>query len=313
MGVVPNDEEARALTKANVGKIGRPFKHSDLEIAHLKSLRACTNMKLRRTEGFLRRSYGKGNTCRTTRPCASGPAHGRQHSVRHGCALQLWPTPTMTTDRTGQGQTGTNGWRHEKHGGKPGHLLYHAVANKKTGKFVASKTTATGDGDAPQFEELVEVSLRKYGMDPKKRREEVRRRRADPAAEKAVVVSCNDKIADASPRAVAKVAASVEGIHGSRDEKGEWQGRRLQNGQGCGPPRAGHGGGNRSSPRRRRSQKNRYAVGNGASLCGRHGGVDRHHTRNHACMSCLSPLPPRVAPTDSRQGTQETAVKVVGN
>ena len=210
MGAVTDDEEAEALEAANAGKFGRPYKYSDPKIRHLAFIRDATDVGLRRIQGVSNITYGRDATPDHTTLCRRINRLGGD--ARHGAAVvcDYGRTLILTADSTGESISNTNGWRHEKHGGKRGYLSYHTVANEDTGDFVASKLTAPEDGDAPQFEGLIEDALRNSGIDPEKRREEVRRRRADLAAGKAVMLSRNDGIADASPEAAAKVAAAVE-------------------------------------------------------------------------------------------------------
>ena len=167
---------------------------------------------------------------------------------------------SLTADSTGESISNTNGWRHEKHGGKRGYLSYHTVANEDTGDFVASKLTAPEDGDAPQFEGLIEDALRNSGIDPEKRREEVRRRRADLAAGKAVMLSRNDGIADASPEAAAKVAAAVERMLAGGDG-GAGGARAASEKGGKAKDRSGGAGGARAA-----SEKGRAAAKSAAMM-----------------------------------------------
>ena len=202
--------DARALEASNAGKFGRPYKYSDPKIAHLAALRDYTGAALRRVEGAGQLLYGMDGAPDHTTLCRR--LNSMDLEIPPGAAVlcDYGRTLVMTVDSTGEGMTRTNGWRHEKHGGKSGCLSLHTVAHEKTGEIAASKMTAPEGGDAPRFTDLIESALRKQGIDPEKRREESRRRRADLAAGKAIVLSRSDGVADAGTGAAAKIAASVE-------------------------------------------------------------------------------------------------------
>ena len=179
--------EAKALAEENAGKFGRPFEYSDDKIRHLGSLRVHMGAGLRRLEGMARRIYGEKNApdhttlCRRINALKPDIPPGAVVLYDYGRSLAL------TIDSTGEGMTKTNGWRMEKHGGKRGYLSLHTVSEEKTGKMIASKLTAPEEGDAPQFEGLIEDALARCGIDPEARREEVRRIREETAAGKAVI------------------------------------------------------------------------------------------------------------------------------
>ena len=202
--------EAEALAVDNAGKFGRPFEHSDAKITHLASLRVHMGAGLRRVEGMARRIYGEKKApdhttlCRRINSLKLGILPGAVVLYDYGRSLAI------TIDSSGVGMTQTNGWRREKHGGKRGYLSLHTVCDEKTGDILASKLTAPEEGDAPQFEGLIEDAIARRGIDPEARREEVRRIREELAAGKAVILSRNDGIANTSPEEAERLALSVE-------------------------------------------------------------------------------------------------------
>ena len=181
-----------------------------VKIQHLGILRDYTGTGLRQTEGMARCIYGKEGAPDHTTLCRRLNSMGVSNQAGAAVLCNHGRTLILTADSTGLGMAKSNGWRYEKHGGKRGYLLLHTIADEATGRLAASKLTAPEDGDAPQFTDLIESPLRKSGLDPEKRREEVRRLRADLAAGKTVILSRNDGIADTSPEAAAKIAAAVE-------------------------------------------------------------------------------------------------------
>lgn len=202
--------EAKALAEENAGKFGRPFEYSDVKILHLGSLRVYMGAGLRRIEGMARGIYGEKNAPDHTTLCRR--INSLKPDILPGAVVlcDKGRSLIITIDSTGVGMTKTNGWRIEKHGGKRGYLSLYTVSDEKTGNMIASKLTAPEEGDAPQFEGLVEDAIAKRGIDPEARREEVRRIREELAAGKAIILSRNDGIADTSPEAAAKLAMSVE-------------------------------------------------------------------------------------------------------
>ena len=210
IGGITGKAEAKALAEDNTGKFGRPFEHSNSKIQHLGSLRVHTGAGLRRIEGMARHIYGKKKAPDHTTLCRR--INALKTDILPGVALlcDKGRTLIVTIDSTGLGMAKTNGWRIEKHGGKRGYLSLHTVSVEKTGDIIASKLTAPEEGDAPQFDDLVEVVIGKCVADPEERKEEVRKKRAELAAGKAVILSRNDGIADTSPEAAARLAISVE-------------------------------------------------------------------------------------------------------
>ena len=271
MGAVTDDEEAGALEAANAGKFGRPYKYSDPKIRHLAFIRDATDAGLRRIQGVSNIMYGRDATPDHTTLCRRINSLGGD--ARHGTAVvcDYGRTLILTADSTGESMSDTNGWRHEKHGGKRGYLSYHTVARENTGEFAASKLTAPEDGDAPQFEGLIEDALRNSGIDPEKRREEVRRRRADLAAGKAVMLSRNDGIADASPEAAAKVAAAVERMLAGGDG-GAGGARAAHEKGGEAKDRSGGAGGARAAHKKGGEAKDRSGGAGGARAAHKKGG-----------------------------------------
>lgn len=236
MGVVSDDAEAKALAAQNDGKFGRPFGYSREKIAHLATLHALTGAGLRRVQGMANRMYGKENTPDHSTLCRRINAAGEDLLPGVAVLCDNGRILMISINSTGMSMPKTNGWRQEKHGGKRGYLLEHAVAEEGTGRFIASKITTPEEGDAPQFADLIKASLRKSGIDPGERREEVRRRREDLAAEKPIILSRNDGIADTSPEAATKVAESVERplAHGGERESGKGCGKGCGKGGGKG-------------------------------------------------------------------------------
>ena len=271
MGAVTDDEEAGALEAANAGKFGRLYKYSDPKIKHLAFIRDATDAGLRRIQGMSNIIYGRDATPDHTTLCRRINSLGGD--ARHGTAVvcDYGRTLILTADSTGESMSDTNGWRHEKHGGKRGYLSYHTIAHEETGEFVVSKLTAPEDGDAPQFEGLIEDALRNSGIDPEKRREEVRRRRADLAAGKAVMLSRNDGIADASPEAAAKVAAAVERMLAGGDG-GAGGARAAHEKGGEAKDRSGGAGGARAAHKKGGEAKDRSGGAGGARAAHKKGG-----------------------------------------
>lgn len=210
IGGITGKAEAKALAEDNTGKFGRPFEHSNSKIQHLGSLRVHTGAGLRRIEGMARHIYGKKKAPDHTTLCKR--INALKTDILPGVALlcDKGRTLIVTIDSTGLGMAKTNGWRIEKHGGKRGYLSLHTVSVEKTGDIIASKLTAPEEGDATQFVDLVEVAIGKCVADPEEREEMVRKKRAELAAGKAVILSRNDGIADTSPEAAARLAISVE-------------------------------------------------------------------------------------------------------
>ena len=268
IGGITDKAEAKALAEDNAGKFGRPFKHSNAKIHHLGSLRVYTGAGLRRIEGMARRIYGEKKAPDHT--TLNRRINALKTEILPGVALLCNGGRTLITtiDSTGMGMAKTNGWRIEKHGGKRGYLSLHTVANEKTGDIIASKLTAPEEGDAPQFDGLIEEVVGKCIADPEERKETVRRMRAELAAGKAVILSRNDGIADTSPEAAARLAVSVERLLA----EGEREGPKGSDARGGGTDGDGAGAKKGGAGAKKGGAVGRNARGAGAGTSGRGGG-----------------------------------------
>lgn len=272
--------EAEALAGDNAGKFGRPFEHSDAKILHLGSLRVHMGAGLRRVEGMARRIYGEKKApdhttlCRRINSLKLDILPGAVVLYDYGRSLAI------TIDSTGVGMTQTNDWRREKHGGKRGYLSLHTVCDEKTGDMIASKLTAPEEGDAPQFEGLIEDAIAQRGIDPEARREEVRRIREELAAGKAVILSRNDGIADTSPKEAARLAISVEKMLAGCERGGPDGCDDAQNG--------GAGGADKGSKKGNSGGRNARDAAGGASGGGGTGDDGNGTAKSAAMMSVMA-------------------------
>ena len=151
MGVVSDDEEAKALADENDGKFGRPFGYSNAKIAHLATLRALTGAGLRRVQGMANMMYGRENTPDHSTLCRRINAAGGDLLPGAVVLCDYGRTLIASIDSSGMSMSKSNGWRQEKHGGKRGYLLEHTVAEEGTDQVLASKITAPEEGDAPPW------------------------------------------------------------------------------------------------------------------------------------------------------------------
>ena len=161
----PNPDSAKDLARMNRGKNGRPFSYDEGTIMMIAGLKYKLKLSYRVCEGMVRKTLGEESAPDHTTLCrringmnVTSVEESIEIRGRKG-VMRLIPDGTGLTPST------RSEWIHHKHKVKRGWIRLSVMIDHDTQKILAFRVTDESIGDSPQFEGLVEDSLKCLGID----------------------------------------------------------------------------------------------------------------------------------------------------